>query len=297
MIRNHGLKYRIGDPRDFIRKMNPLVMQMTHTGKKNNASTRRKMILRRMKKLLKIVESHGQLYYDLLDNHRSESDLSYNQAQVILERMQNTLRQIPSAIDQAAKRIIQEEKVNNTDKILSLYDGDIYVLIRGKSGAQVEFGSGLYLAENEDGLITDWQFFQDQPPADSTLVAGSLERLKEHYGPIRSYTGDRGFYSADNSRLLEEEGIYNAICPKPVRELENRLCEGDFVRLQKRRAGTEARIGILKNNFIGKPLRNKKFGNRKRRIGWSILAHNLWVLASIAAENCREEQEPFQYVS
>jgi len=171
------------------------------------------------------------------------------------------------------------------------------ISLRGKSGAAVEFGSGLYLVENEDGLITDWQFFQDQPPADSTLVAGSLERLKECYGSIRSYTGDRGFYSAENSKLLEEDGIYNAICPKPVRELERRLCEGDFVRLQKRRANTEARIGILKNNFIGKPLRNKRFSNRKRRIGWSILAHNLWVLASIAAENRRVEQDQIQNAS
>ena len=85
--------------------------------------------------------------------------------------MQSIHRQVPTAIEQAVKRIIRGEKVKNSDKILSLYDDDIHVLIRGKSGAAVEFGSGLYLVENEDGLITDRQFFQDQPPADSTHAA------------------------------------------------------------------------------------------------------------------------------
>jgi len=78
VIRNHGLKYRIGETQGFIRRMNSLVMQMTHTGNKNNAPIRRKMILRRMKKLMNIVESHGQRNYDLLDNHWKDSDLTYN---------------------------------------------------------------------------------------------------------------------------------------------------------------------------------------------------------------------------
>jgi len=132
VIRNHGLKYRIGETQGFIRRMNSLVMQMTHTGKKNNAPIRRKMILRRMKKLMNIVESHGQRYYDFLDNHWKDSDLTYNQTQVILERMQSILRQVPTAIEQAVKRIIRGEKVKNSDKILSLYDDDIHVLIRGR---------------------------------------------------------------------------------------------------------------------------------------------------------------------
>ena len=79
--------------------------------------------------------------------------------------------------------------------------------------------------------------------------------------------------------------------------MENRLCEGDFVRLQKRRANTEARISILKNNYIGKTLRSKGFKHRKRRVGLSILTHNLWLMASIAVENRRAEEDIIQQSS
>lgn len=247
-----------------------------------------------MNRLMKTIESHGHRYHELLVNHWQESDFTYNEAQMVLKHLQTILCQVPYAIEQAKQRIIKGEKVDNSQKILSLYEQDVHVLIRGKSGAAVEFGNGLYLAENEDGLITDWQFLQGQPPSDSSLVAESLKRLKGHYGSIRSFTGDRGFDSSANRRLLRSEEIYNAICPKAVPEMENRLCEGDFVRLQKRRAGTEARISILKNNYIGKTLRSKGFKHRKRRVGLSILTHNLWLLASIAVENRRAEEKLFQ---
>ena len=59
VIRNHGLKYRIGETREFVRQMNSLVMQMTHTRKKKNGQLLRKKILRQMNRLMKIIESHG----------------------------------------------------------------------------------------------------------------------------------------------------------------------------------------------------------------------------------------------
>ena len=123
------------------------------------------------------------------------------------------------------------------------------------------------------------------------MVEASLDRLKSHYGAIRSFTGDRGFHSPENTQLLEKENVFNGICPKPVKEMEERLCNIEFVVLQKRRANTEARIAILKNNYIGKTLRSNGFKNRKLQVGWSILAHNLWLLSSFAAENRRNELE------
>ena len=46
----------------------------------------------------------------------------------------------------------------------------------------------------------------------------------------------------------------------------------------KRRGGTEARIGIFKNVFLGSPAEGRSFAARQRA-GWAGAAHNLWVLA------------------
>ena len=54
-----------------------------------------------------------------------------------------------------------------------------------------------------------------------------------------------------------------------------------FRRIQKRRAQTEARIGIVKNAFLGGPLRSKGFAHRELTVSWAVLAHNLWLLAGL----------------
>ncbi|MEA3280565.1 MAG: transposase [Thermodesulfobacteriota bacterium] len=285
VIRRHGLKHRIGPPEQFITEINKAVMEMSHTRKKKDGAKRRKMILRRMKKLLKTIEAHAERYYEMLDHQWDLTDLSRKQAEVVLGRMRNVIDQLPDAIRQAHERIIGERRVNNREKILSFYEPDVRVMVRGKSGAEVEFGNALYLVENRDGLIVDWKFLNEQPPSDSALVKESIERVSGIYGKPDSYVADRGFSSKPNSEFLHEEGIYDAICPKSVHALGERLQEPRFRELQKRRAGTEARIGVFKNVYSGRPLRSKGFDYRDNRIGWCILAHNLWKLASIAADN------------
>ena len=52
------------------------------------------------------------------------------------------------AIEKASERVLYGHKVDNSQKKLSLYEGE--VLVRDKSGAAVEFVNGLYLLENED---------------------------------------------------------------------------------------------------------------------------------------------------
>jgi hypothetical protein len=285
LIRKQGLYHRIGDPQSFLREMNKLCIQMTHTRKKKGSDKARKAVFRRMKKLMKVIENHGKNYVQVLKDRFEETDWSEAEAQVVLNRMESVPVQLPDAIQQAHERIIGKRRVANKDKILSLYEKDIHVLVRGKAGAEVEFGNGLYLAEQVDGLIVDWNFIKEQPPGDNKLVPESIERLKAHYGSVSSYAADRGFDSKDNSIDLEELQIINAICPRSVKALEQKLEDDVFCKLQTRRGSTEARIGIFKNAYLGKPLRSKGFSHRSTRIHWCIFTHNLWNLATMAAEN------------
>lgn len=100
--------------------------------------------------------------------------------------------------------------------------------------------------------------------------------------------GDRGFDSKANRELLEDGGIYNAICPKAPGELRERMKETEFSGMQTRRSQTEARISIFKNGFLGSPLLSKGYGNQNREVAWSVLAHNLWVIARLPQGPARE---------
>lgn len=237
-----------------------------------------------MKKLSNCIIKHGKSYRDLLSANWEQTSLSEAQTKQIIDRINSILEQLPKAIKQAHERIIGERPVASKDKILSLYDKDAHIIVRGKAGNEVEFGQGLLLVEQKDGLIIDWKLFKDQPPADNKVVEDIISRIEEHHGKIKSLCGDRGFSSKDNDVTLEEKEIYNAICPRNPSELQDKLLDPKFLSLQTRRSQTEARIGIFKNVFCGKPLRSKIIEYKIHAINWNILTHNLWVLSRRAID-------------
>ncbi len=282
LIRRQGLKYRMDEPGEFVKKMNRLCMQMTHVRRKKNARKEKKRVLRLMKKLVFVVEGHAQRYRNLLNNRWKETGYSHPQAEQILKRIDGILEQLPQAKKQAHERIIGEMTVNNKDKILSLYETDTNVIVRGKAGAEVEFGNTLLLAETRDGLIVDWQLWKKSAPADCCLLSDSLERVKKTLGiKIKNVGGDRGFDSAANRLHLVNNKIYNGICPRDPMQLKKQMKKDRFAWLQKRRSQTEGRIGIFKNQFLGRPLRVKGFTNRHMAVDWAVLTHNLWVIARL----------------
>ncbi len=270
--------------------MNRLCIGMTHTRKRGDGKKVRKTILRRMKKLMKTIGNHAESYHALLAERWRETGWSELETQVVLDRIRGILDQLPQAIHQAHERIIGERRVANSDKNLSLYEPDIHVLVRGKAEAETEFGNGLYLAKQADGLLVDWNVVEEQPPSDSRLVKACIGRIAGNYGPLASHTGDCGFDSDGNRIHLDEICIANGICPRSVPALMERLEDEGFCLLQKRRGSTGGRIGLFKNAYLGTPLRSKGFKHRKLRIVWCILGHNLWKLATMATQKKAEPE-------
>jgi hypothetical protein len=234
-----------------------------------------------MKKLSKIIAAHAERHREVLEKRWRETDLKEGEARQILDRIRVVGEKLPEAIRQAHERIIGERRVENDEKILSLYEGHASVYVRGKAGAEVEFGSQLLLGESQSGVIVDWELVGGKPEADTKMLKRSLERMKQTAGgpSIGAVSGDRGFDSQPNREMLEKDGIYNAICPKAPDELKKRMKNGKFVELQKRRSQTEARIAIFKNGFLGSPLLSKGHANQEREVAWNVLTHNLWVIA------------------
>jgi hypothetical protein len=289
LIRKRNLKVRMEEPQEFLKRMNQLCMKMTHARRKKDAKRARKAVLREMKKLSKIIAGHAERHRDLLREHWQETDLKEGEARQIIERITTVLERLPQAIHQAHERIIGERQVKNAEKMLSLYEEHAAVYVRGKAGAEVEFGSQLLLGEAVSGVIVDWELVDGKPRADTKMLGRSMERMKEMSAgdAIRQVSGDRGFDSAPNRALLEKDGIYNAICPKSPTELKKRMKDPEFVELQRRRSQTEARISIFKNGFLGSPLLSKGHQNQSREVAWSVLAHNLWVIARLPQEHAR----------
>jgi len=281
-IRAQGLKHRMIEPAALLKQMNKLCIQMTHTRRKKDSKKHRKAILRAMKKLSHCISKHADRYRQLLNNNWGKTEWTDGQTQLVIGRIDNILDQLPAAIKQAHERIIGERLIRSADKILSLYDKDAQVIVRGKAGNEVEFGNSLLLTEQDNGLIIDWQFFADQAPSDSRLLQPTLQRIENCYGFTESASADRGFSSAANDAYLKEKNMINAICPRSPKQLQERLSDPIFASLQTRRSQTEARIGIFKNVFLGNPLRSRITLYKRHAINWCVLTHNLWVLSRMS---------------
>ena len=282
LIREEGLKGRMQPPEEFLRQSNRLCIEMTHTRRKPDTRKARKRVLRGLKKLVKVVARHARRHRQLLDEQWEKTRWTRRQADQVLRRMDGVLELLPRAQKQAHERIIGGRLVDNADKILSLYEPDIHVLVRGKAGAEVEFGNTLLLGENRQGIVLDYQIWREQAPADTQLLLGSLERVVE--GLKQSVSGvatDRGFASKANTAGLKESQIFNGLCPKDPAELKDRMKEKRFVQMQKRRSQTEARISIIQRGFLGRPMRAKGFAHRELAVVWGILTHNLWMFARL----------------
>jgi hypothetical protein len=285
LIRKQGLKNRMTSPADFSKSVNRLCIEMTHTRRRKDGLKHRKRVLRLLKKMSRRIDRHARRHRNLLANQWQQTDLSEDEARQIIARIDNIRGQLPAAIKQAHERIIGGRRVANKDKTLSLYESDIYVIVRGKSGSEVEFGNTFLLAEQQAGVIVDWDLLKGSK-SDSKLVKGSLGRFGQAFGELPdAVVGDRGFDSPDNRnapRNAGHPGMYNAICPKSPKALSERMKETRFCELQNRRSQSEGRIGIFKNNFLGRLFRSKGFGSRQRDITWSVLTHNLWVIGRLS---------------
>lgn len=291
LIRREGLKNRMDSPKTFMKKMNQLCIEMTHCRRKKESKKQRKNTIRKMKTLSHVISTHAKKHRDLLDQYWDSTTLSRKQAEQVISRIDGILESLPKAINQAHERIIGERPVSSKDKLLSLYEPDLNVIVRGKAGAEVEFGNTLMIAEQSNGLVIDWQFVKEASPGDSNLIE---KMLKRSYQNLQSYPKslgtDRGFDAKKLKSFLEKNKIFSGICPKNVSALNSKLEDEKFVQLQSRRSQTEGRISILKNKFLGKPLRSKGFENRKKSIASAIFTHNLWVLARLpVAEENKEE--------
>ena len=189
---------------------------------------------------------------------------------------------VPQVITQAHERIIGERTVPNAQKILSAYEPDVNVIVRGKAGREVEFGNTLFIAESLQGLILDWELHRQKAPAEWRQLEQSIERQTDFdlSAPLAAAAADRGFCSRQGAAELAQREIYNAVCPRDPQILQQRMGEERFTGLQRRRGSTEARIAILRQR-LGRRLRSRGFDHRYLAMAWGVLGHNLWIVARL----------------
>lgn len=185
-------------------------------------------------------------------------------------------------LDQARRRIIDQETVPNEEKIFSIFEPHTELLKRGKAGKPIEFGHMIQIQQVEAKFITDYQVFETKP-VEHELVQPAVERHKELFGEYPDQlSADKGYYqSMEQINHLQEFIDVVAINKKGKRTPEETERETDpaFRHAQRFRAGVEGTISFLKRILGLCRCYSKGWEHYAAMMGATVLAHNLLILA------------------
>ena len=183
----------------------------------------------------------------------------------------------------AYRRVVEGEKVPNTDTLFSMFEPDTELIKRGKAGKPIEFGHKVFVIEDDLGFICHYKLVPLGVDDREILIPEMKALLDRSKQRIKRASFDRGFHSPTNQEELAKL-IDHPCLPKPganqAAEQEARATI-QFRRARQKHAGIESAIGALQSgNGLAKCRDHSQVGY-ERYIGLGILGRNLLVLGKL----------------
>ena len=276
----------VGDRRVLLRKVKKLQQKIARrASKKSSAAEAVKPLYIKLFGLVEnILQWSGEIAEDLaprIAKHRY-GPMEQATMEFCLEAVLHFQALGNRVLDQARRRIIDQETVPNEEKIFSIFEPHTELLIRGKAGKPVEFGHMIQIQQVEAKFITDYNVF-DAKPVEPQLVEPAIESHRELFGQYPSqFSADKGYYEsmeqiAKLGRIIDVVGINKKGARTP--EETERETDPAFRHAQRFRAGVEGTISFLKRVLGLFRCYNKGWEHYAATVGATILAHNLLILA------------------
>jgi len=259
-----------------------------------SAQERQEQQVPKYRELLRITEEVVQNARQLLQRTEDAYGLNLKEDMAIRgvrQEIEHYCQLADKVLNQTRRRVLQGETVPASEKIYSIFEPHTDMIKRGKVNKPVEFGHKVFLAESEQGLITDYEILEGNPN-DQEHVAPSLERHQELFGHAPKWYGaDRGFASPENEHACRQAGVAVISIPQcggqktPERAAHEK--SASFKKGQRFRAGIEGRISVL---FRGRGMKRCLDRGRERfelLVAAAVLANNLLRIATLLQEDQR----------
>jgi IS5 family transposase len=233
-------------------------------------------------KLVKVSEkviADGQVVQAELELHQEQSS-----------QVKGLSRRLGEWIEAAQKIVWQTKEVIRGNRhlprrLVSLFDIGARPIRKGKAHTDTEFGRKVLIGETDHGIISIYEVLAENP-SDVTLLKDGVKGHRRLFRKrLKAVAGDRGLYSQANEDWLKDTGVRQVSIPargKVSQERRQYQRQSWFRRLQRFRAGSEAKISLLKRKFgLGRSLMKGDTGT-KIWVGQGIFIHNLWQAVRVA---------------
>lgn len=156
---------------------------------------------------------------------------------------------VAQVLDQTERRVFQEETVPADEKLVSLFEAHVDVIVKDRR--ETYYGHKIFLTTGRSGLILDCAIPKGNP-ADSTWTVPLVRRQQALFGRApRQASFDGAFASQDNLADCKALGVEDVCFAKKrgLAVLDMVRSEWVYDKLRRFRAGIEAGISLLKRVF------------------------------------------------
>jgi IS5 family transposase len=156
---------------------------------------------------------------------------------------------VAQVMDQTERRVFQDEAVPADEKLVSLFEAHVDVIVKDRR--ETYYGHKIFLTTGRSGLILDCAIPKGNP-ADSTWTLPLLRRHTQLFGqPPRQASFDGAFASTDNLAAAKALGVEDVCFAKRrgLAVLDMVRSEWVYDKLRRFRAGIESGISLLKRVF------------------------------------------------
>jgi len=186
---------------------------------------------------------------------------------------------VAQVMDQTDRRVFQEEAVPADEKLVSLFEAHVDVIVKDRR--ETYYGHKIFLTTGRSGLILDCAIPKGNP-ADSTWTVPLVRRQQALFGRApRQASFDGAFASKDNLADCKALGVADVCFAKKrgLAVLDMVRSEWVYDKLRRFRAGIEAGISLLKRVFGLARCVWKGAGGFHAYVRTAVFAANLLVLA------------------
>jgi hypothetical protein len=151
--------------------------------------------------------------------------------------------------------VTTNESIPSSEKIYSIFEEHTEWITKGKHKKKVELGHLLLITTDQHQYIVDYKIMVGEK--DPSQVAPLTQRLHEKFGnkTIHSHSFDKGFYSKDNSKILQDSKVLEVVLPKRGKHTqEDKKREGtrSFKKLRNQHSAVESNINMLEHHGLNR---------------------------------------------
>lgn len=192
-------------------------------------------------------------------------------------------------IDLITRRVFNNEKIPNSDKIFSVFEPHTRWISKGKAGKFVEFGLPVCIIKDQHGFILSHIVMEKTVDAEEAI--NILAKAMGKYSSVESCSYDKGYWSPSNYEKISQM-VKKAVMPKKGRVSKAQQAEYDekeYKKLRRQHSSVESAINGLEHSGLDKCLDHGIHGFKKY-VAVSILARNLQTLGNMLIQKDFKKQ-------